>query len=328
MRALSIELAVAAGCAIAAIAGGCGGASAGRDASAATSSPARHIVLEEDFRSAPRAAGARTLAAAGDIACPPVQAPARYACHQASTARLIARLHPDAVALLGDEQYDRGTAGEFAGSFARSWGRLRAALHPAPGNHEYSDGAARGYFGYFGARAGSPARGYYSWDLGAWHMVALNSNCDFVSCAAGSAQVRWLRRDLARSHRRCTLAYWHHARFSSGLHGDSDAVAPLFATLYRAGADVVLSGHDHIYERFAPQDPQGRPDASRGVREFVAGTGGVNHYPILSVKPNSEVRDDGSFGVLLLTLRARAYSWRFVPDRAGGFTDAGSARCH
>ena len=268
------------------------------------------------------------IAAAGDIACPPSRRVTASECHQATTALVLSRLRPTAVLPIGDDQYDTGALDAFRAAYAPTWGRFDAIVRPVPGNHEYAGGRGAGYYAYFGARAGSPARGYYSYDLGRWHLIALNSNCSIVSCATGSAQVRWLRADLAAHRTRCTLAYWHHPRFSSGLHGDEQPVAPLWRAFYAGGADVVLNGHDHDYERFGPQTPAGRADARRGIREFVVGTGGRSHYPILVPRANSQRRNAATFGVLALTLHRDGYSWRFVPEAGGRFTDSGTGRCH
>jgi 3',5'-cyclic AMP phosphodiesterase CpdA len=201
-------------------------------------------------------------------------------------------------------------------------------MRPSPGNHEYQSRGGSGYYDYFGARAGPGRRGWYSWDLGAWHLVSLNGNCGKVGCGPGSGQERWLRADLAAHPARCTLAYWHQPRFSSGLHGSYAGVAPLWRALQVAGADVVLSGHDHDYERFAPQTDAARRDDARGIVEFVVGTGGVNHYPVFRHAPNSVTHSNFTFGVLALTLRPTSYSWRFLPERGATYTDAGSASCH
>jgi 3',5'-cyclic AMP phosphodiesterase CpdA len=233
------------------------------------------------------------------------------------------------VFTVGDNVYDRGTPREFATCYGPSWGRHRARTRPAPGNHDYLTAGARGYFWFFGALAGDPSRGYYSYDLGAWHVVALNSNCAFIGgCDEGSPQLDWLRADLAAHPAACTLAYWHHPRFSSGPHGSTPALEPIFRALYEAGAELAVSGHDHTYERFAPQDPAGRPDWERGVRQFVVGTGGANHYGFGPPLPNSEVRSSGTWGVLKLTLRPASYDWEFIPVAGQDFRDAGSARCH
>jgi acid phosphatase type 7 len=200
-------------------------------------------------------------------------------------------------------------------------------MHPAIGNHEYETPGAAGYFATFGARAGRPGEGWYSYELGSWHVVALNANCDVVGCGAGSPQQRWLRADLATHASRCTLAYWHQPRFSSGLHGSDDALIPLWRTLQRGGADVALSGHDHDYERFAPQAADGRLDPAHGIVQFVVGTGGASHYPVLLARRNSRTHAT-VFGVLRLTLGRGAYRWRFVAEPGVGYRDAGAARCH
>lgn len=265
---------------------------------------------------------APVLVAAGDIArCGEPGA--------AATAALLAEL-PGTVATLGDNAYRSGSRRDFADCYEPTWGAEKGRTRPAPGNHDYGIRGARGYFGYFGDIAGERDKGYYSYDLGAWHVVALNSNCDEVGgCAAGSPQEQWLRADLAAHPAACTLAYWHHPLFSSGAeHGGEPAVRPLWDALAEAGADVVLAGHEHNYERFAPQAPDGRADEAYGIREFVVGTGGAGHYPFGDPLPNSEVRNDDTFGVLALTLRPDGYDWAFVPVSDGAFSDAGSAPCH
>jgi hypothetical protein len=262
------------------------------------------------------------LLAAGDIA----------SCSSSgdeATASLLAARPSATVVTLGDNAYNRGTPAEFAGCFAPSWGAGKPRTRPSPGNHDYATAGAAGYFGYFGPAAGDATTGYYSYDLGAWHVVALNSNCWVVSCATGSAQERWLRADLAARRGGCTLAYWHHPRFSSGtVHGPTTAVAPLWQALYDYGAEVVLAGHEHNYERFAPLNPSGAVDPARGVRSFVVGTGGHSHYPFGPALPGSEVRNRDTFGVLQLTLKADAFSWQFLPEPGRTFTDSGTAVCH
>ena len=276
---------------------------------------------------APVAETGPLLVAAGDVACAPGDT---RACQQATTGQLVQSLNPAAVAALGDLQYETGTLAEFRASFDPTWGRFKGLIRPIPGNHEYETPDAAGYFEYFGAAAGAPATGYYSYDLGTWHVIALNSSdrCMFVSCAVGSAQERWLRADLAANPRACVLAYVHQPRFSSGVAGGGETVTAIWRALYEAGADVVLAGHDHIYERFAPQDPDGRNDPARGLRSFVVGSGGAYHSPLMATQPNSEARDNTTFGVLALTLRPTGYDWRFVPVPGGAFTDAGSGACH
>jgi Calcineurin-like phosphoesterase len=274
------------------------------------------------------------IAAAGDIACDPFDPSydrgrgTSGACRQRATSNLPLEGRYAAVLDLGDNQYENGAYSKYLVSYARSWGRVKRITHPAPGNHEYETPNADGYFRYFGRVAGPPGRGYYSFDIGSWHLVSLNSNCSEIGgCEKGSPEERWLRRDLAAHTARCTLAYWHHPRFSSGPHGDDPDVSALWQALYDGGADVVLSGHDHDYERFAPQNSAGALDWTRGIREFVVGTGGRSHYAIVSPKPHSEMRDSSSFGILALTLRPAGYGWRFLPA-VGSFTDDGSAQCH
>ncbi|MGH3743124.1 MAG: metallophosphoesterase family protein, partial [Micromonosporaceae bacterium] len=197
---------------------------------------------------------------------------------------------------------------------------------PSPGNHDYATSGAAGYFGYFGSKAGPPGRGYYSYDLGKWHVVSLNSQ---INMSAGSAQEKWLRRDLADNGRRCTLGYWHAPLFTSGAtHPPSKATRPLFQALYDHNAEVVVTGHNHQYERFAPQNPGGKRDDARGVRAFVAGMGGAYHYDFGAIKPNSQARNSGAYGVLKFTLHADSYSWQFVPQQGKSYQDSGSTDCH
>ena len=277
--------------------------------------------------------GAR-IAAAGDIACDPGSRRfgnglgTGFDCRQRATSDLLVGGGYEAVLALGDIQYEVGAVDAFEASYDASWGRVKSVTRPVPGNHEYHTAGAAGYFEYFGAGAGDPTKGYYSYELGNWHVVALNSNCEAIGgCDAGSAQERWLRADLAAHPSRCTLAYWHHPRYSSGWHGSDSSYVAFWQALVDADADLVLVGHDHDYERFAPQDARGRRDLERGIREFVVGTGGKNLRPFTRVSPNSEARDATSLGVLELTLGADAYEWRFRAA-VGSFTDSGSASCH
>lgn len=241
-----------------------------------------------------------------------------------STANLLDQIS-GTVFTLGDNAYNSGTATEFADCYAPSWGRHKARTYPAPGNHDYVTSSAAGYYSYFGARAGDPAKGYYSYNLGAWHIVVLNSE---IAAGVGSAQEQWLRADLAAQPTLCTLAYWHKPRFSSGPHGNNSTFQPFWQALYDHHADVVLSGHDHDYERFAPQTPGGAADPVNGIREFVVGTGGASQYPFLTTRPNSEVRRTGIFGVLKLTLHPASYAWDYIPVEGETFTDSGTATCH
>ena len=236
------------------------------------------------------------------------------------------------VAPLGDNVYMSGTAEEFYECYTPSWGRHRARTRPAVGNHEYGSADAAPYFDYFGPAAGDRARGYYSYDLGAWHVVVLNSNCGEVSCAAGSAQERWLRADLAAHPSACTVAYWHHPRFNSGASHQGEpveeALRPFWNALHEHGVELVLNGHEHVYERFAPQTPDGASDPERGVRQFTVGTGGKSPGRLGVREANSEVFEPGTYGLLKLTLRDGGYEWQFVPVAGGTFTDSGSAACH
>jgi acid phosphatase type 7 len=245
-----------------------------------------------------------------------------------ATAKLL-EANPGTVMALGDLAYPDGTPENFK-CYDQTWGRVKKRTRPAVGNHEFHSSGAAYYFQYFGAAAGDPKTGYYSYELGSWHVVVLNSECQEVGgCAAGSPQEKWLRADLAAHPVGCTLAYFHKPRFSSGLnHGDDLQVTPLWEALYDANAELILNGHDHDYERFAPQDPNGKADPKRGVREFVVGTGGKNHRLFGIPKPNSEVRNNEAYGVLKLTLKATGYNWKFIPEAGKTFTDEGSGSCH
>ncbi len=281
------------------------------------------------------AQGSPTIAAAGDIACDPFHEDfndgmgAQWTCRQQATADLLARVNPTAVLPLGDLQYEDGELQKFKDSYDRTWGRFKPISHPAIGNHEYVTQHATGYFAYFGPRAGDPQKGYYSYNIGTWHLIALNSNCGRVGgCGEGSPQEQWLRTDLAAHKGSCILAYWHHPRFSSGWHGSDPAYRAFWQDLHQVGADIVLVGHDHDYERFAPQDPDGGADPTHGIREFVVGTGGRSAYGFRSVQPNSEVRQAGTFGILVMTFHPHEYEWKFIPESGKTFTDSGRATCH
>ncbi|HEY6057230.1 MAG TPA: phosphodiester glycosidase family protein [Candidatus Limnocylindrales bacterium] len=228
----------------------------------------------------------------------------------------------------GDNAYESGTPSEFRDCYGPTWGTLLSRTRPAPGNHDYVTSGASGYFGYFGARAGTAGQGWYAYDLGAWRIYSLNSNCADVGCGAGSAQEQWLKADLAANPRQCVAAIWHHPEFSSGQHGNSTAMRAVWDDLYAADADVVINGHDHDYERFAPQTPAGAASAARGIREFVVGTGGAAIRPFATVRANSQVRNAATHGVLKLTLRSGAYGWEFLPAGSGTFRDSGQANCH
>jgi len=265
---------------------------------------------------------ATVLVGAGDIAdCRDLTGPE-------ATAELLEKI-PGTVMAVGDLAYPDGSKENFT-CYDITWGRFKNRTRPAPGNHEFRAAGATPYFEYFGAAAGDPKTGYYSYELGAWHIIVLNSQCkDVGGCEAGSPQEKWLRADLAAHSVACTLAYWHKPLFSSGAaHGDDLEIQPLWQALYDANADVVVNGHDHDYERFAPQTPDAAPDPKRGIREFVVGTGGKNHRPFKEPKPNSEVRDATAFGVLKLTLKSNGYDWQFNPEERKTFTDSGTGTCH
>jgi hypothetical protein len=265
----------------------------------------------------------QTLLAAGDIASCTSDA-------DEATARLLDQ-DSGTVATIGDNVYPDGSAQEFADCYDPTWGRVKARTYPTLGNHEYFAAPDAGpYFDYFGPVAGERGAGYYAYDVGAWRVYVLNSNCDRIDCTANSVQAQWLRADLAANPRACSLAMWHHPRFSSGAeHGSTLSVEPFWQALYAAGAEIVLSGHDHDYERFAPLDAAGSLDTANGLREFVVGTGGAGLRPAFDDPlPYSEVRQASTNGVLKLVLGSGAYEWEFIPIAGQTFTDRGSGVCH
>ena len=243
-----------------------------------------------------------------------------------ATAALLDRI-AGTVFTVGDHAYPSGAAAQFRDCYDPSWGRHKARTRPAPGNHDYLTAKAKAYFDYFGDNAGPDRRGYYSYTLGTWHIVSLNSS---IAADRKSAQIEWLRSDLKDNPAPCTLAYWHVPVFSSGPHGselkETAQMREAWRVLYESGADVVINGHDHLYERFAPQNPQGKADPN-GIREFIVGTGGGGQYEFRQIRANSEVRSNRSYGVLVLTLGATDYSWEFVSAAGASFHDAGTARC-
>jgi hypothetical protein len=266
------------------------------------------------------------IAAAGDIACEPGGRVTAKSCQQKATSDLLMQAPLTAVLTLGDEQYVEGRLRNFRTQYGPTWGRRLSITHPAPGNHEYKSGGD-GFYQYFGTAAGAPNHPYYSFDVGAWHVIALDSECSYAGgCGKGSPQERWLVADLRANPTRCTLAYWHEPRFSSGGHGGSKRYAQFWVDLYAAHADVVLNAHDHDYERFGPQTPFAAPAATTGIREFVVGTGGKSLRPFHKPKPNSQVRSD-TFGVLELRLHPTSYDWSFVPISGSHFTDSGTSSC-
>jgi hypothetical protein len=244
-----------------------------------------------------------------------------------ATANLLDSI-PGTVYTTGDNAYEDGTVAEFANCYDPSWGRHKARTYPSVGNHDYLTKGAVGYFDYFGLAAGDPDKGYYSYELGTWHIIVLNSQCGQVGgCNAGSPQYTWLQQDLQTHENLCTLAYYHIPIFSSGGRTNNN-MKQIYALLYDRNVEVILNGHDHIYERFAPQDPNGLADPSRGIREFIVGTGGANHTSITTIQPNSEVRNADTFGVLKLTLHPDSYDWQFIPVAGKTFSDSGTTICH
>jgi acid phosphatase type 7 len=260
----------------------------------------------------PSGAAGPVVLAAGDIA----------SCDSEGDEQTAALLdaHAGTVLVLGDNAYERGTLAEFRMCYHPSWGRHKSRTRPAPGNHEYLTSGAAGYFRYFGRAAGPSGRGYYSFDLGSWHLVSLNSE------STTRAQLRWLRADLARASADCVLAFWHRPRWTSGKYADEPRTAPLWNTLYDARADVVLTAHDHNYQRYPPMNKRGAVDRARGIRSFVVGTGGRSHYA-LRPDPRRSAANDQTWGLLKLTLRPAGYSWRFLPVAGAHDGDAGSGRC-
>jgi hypothetical protein len=257
------------------------------------------------------------IAAAGDIA--------GSGTGDEATARLLDSIAPQAVLTTGDNAYESGTLAEFNSFYDPTWGRHRAITHPVPGNHEYTTAGAAGYFDYFGAASGVRGKGYYSYNLGAWHLIALNSE---IAHDAASVQVAWLKSDLATSTAKCTLAYWHKPRFTAGNYSDFPEYTPFWQALWDANADVVLAGHDHNYQRYSPLNPTGIADSARGLREFVVGTGGRSHYA-LRADSRRAAGNGTAFGVLKLTLHPTSFDFSFLPQAGQTYSDSGSAiSCH
>ena len=280
--------------------------------------------------------------AAGDIACSPADSHYNGGkgepgwCRQRATSDLLSGPRVARVLTLGDNQYEEGTLGAFRTSYHPSWGRYKSITSPAVGNHEYRTPGAAGYFEYFGGRAGAPSRGYYSFDIGAWHLIALNSECTRLpvgsgahGCAEGSPQNDWLETDLRKHRSRCTLAYWHIPPSFGAQESKEARIAPMWRDLYRAGTDVALTGHRHTYSRYAPVDGRGVRDGRRGIRQFIVGTGGKNHGTASETAPPTlQMRQDHTFGVLRLALHPGSYAWRFLAERGETWTDTGSTACH
>lgn len=263
-----------------------------------------------------QAAPVVTLLAAGDIA--ECGSPGAML-----TAKLIEKQEGTVLAA-GDLAYPKGSLANFTKCYEPAWGRFKARTLPAPGNHEYETRGAAGYFAYFGAQAGESGKGYYSVNLEGWHVIALNSSID---TGADSEQATWLRKDLTENKAPCILAFWHHPRYSSGPHGDNKHMAPIWELLAQHHATIVISGHDHSYERFAPLDAAGHVDEQHGIRSFVVGTGGARLYNF-SVRPaSSEAWNGSTWGILKLNLSPGSYTWEFIPVEGSHFQDSGAGRC-
>lgn len=261
------------------------------------------------------------ILAAGDIANCKNLGPAE------ETARLLDTL-PGTILTLGDTSYPDGEKWEFNKCYDPTWGRHKNRTKPVVGNHEYHTNNAGPYFDYFGDISGEKGKGYYSFNLGKWHVIALNSQlCDFEKCGSTSEQGKWLISDLEKYSAACTLAFMHHPLFSSGANNYNSHMRNIWQTLYKYNVDVVLAGHDHNYERFAPQDPQGKSDDSKGIRQFVIGTGGGELGGFSKIAANSEIRNNDTFGVLKMHLHPTSYNWEFIPVNGGKFTDKGSDTC-
>jgi chitodextrinase len=286
------------------------------DAAGNLSSPRTTLTTATAACPAPPSGSDPVIAIAGDIA--------GDGTGDTATALLLDSLGANAVLTAGDNAYDDGSSAQYTQYYDPTWGRHKSLTHPTPGNHEYHTSGASGYFGYFGSRAGTAGQGWYSYDLGSWHLIALNSE---VSHGATSAQVTWLKNDLAATGAPCVLAYWHKPRFTAGNYSDMSEFQPFWDALYAANAEVVVNGHDHNYQRYAPMTPTGVRDGARGIREFVAGTGGRSHYG-LRADSRREAGNDTSYGVLKLTLRTAGYDWQFIPEAGKTFTDSGSGSCH
>jgi 3',5'-cyclic AMP phosphodiesterase CpdA len=250
-----------------------------------------------------------------------------------TVSQVIVNQLPTAVLTLGDNCHEP-TATCYADYYDPSWGRFKSITHPVSGNHDYMTANASHYYDYFNGAgsfsgpAGDRDKGYYSFDIGEWHIIALNTQCSEVGgCSSGSPQYAWLENDLMTHEARCTLAFYHIPLFSSGGRANSNARG-FFTLLYNYNAEIVLNGHDHIYERFAPQKYDGTLDNTRGIRQFTVGTGGANHTSIEAVQPNSEVRNVDTFGVIKLTLHPDRYDWQFVPVAGETFADSGTTYCH
>jgi len=294
-------------------------------ASADAGSTLRVAVAASDAGGSTTATSAPTAAVTNGSSVDPVVVAAGDICDSGSgckqTAALIGQIKPTRVLTLGDNAYPDGTLSNYTTYFDPYWGQDKSITSPAPGNHDYHVAGGADYFTYFN----NPPQ-YYSFDLGSWHIVSLNGE---IGIASGSTQETWFRNDLAAHTNKCTLVYWHEPRFSSGaVHGNNSSFQALWQDAYNGGVEIVLNGHDHQYERFAPMNVSGALDTAKGVREFIVGTGGAPLYSFGTIQPNSEVRDSLTWGVLKLTLHSASFDWQFVPVSGKTFTDSGSQACH
>jgi acid phosphatase type 7 len=269
----------------------------------------------------------KTIVIAGDISCEPGEAKTMFSCRSDETASVIAALQPDAVLTAGDNQYPTGALSDYQDAYDKTWGRFKDITYPTPGNHEYQTPDAAGYFDYFGDRAGARGKGYYSFLLGNWRLIALNSEIDV---SADSEQLAWLRHVLQTNQAACTLAYWHKPRFSTIGHASDVTLDSLWRLLYAHGVDVVVNGHSHGYERYLPQNPNGQPDPNQGIVQFISGLGGRSIQLLRASTPTTLAsRQNQTFGVIELMLYPRSAVYRFVPiNSTQTFTDRGSITCH
>lgn len=268
----------------------------------------------------------KTIVVAGDIACETGRVKSALECRHGDTAELAASLNPDAVLTVGDNQYPKGELKFYQESYDETWGKLKSITYPTPGNHEYYTADASGYYDYFGDRAGERGKGYYSYKIGDWLMLALNSEIDV---SAGSPQLAWLEQELKSNKNTCSLAYWHKSRFSTSEHGDNPQYDALWKLLYANNVDVVANGHSHGYERFIPLNPDGNPDTNKGIVQFVSGMGGNFPQGLKSATSNLATRQNHAFGVLKLTLYPKSAHYEFVPiPSQQTFSDSGIVACH
>ena len=273
-----------------------------------------------------RPAPPKTLVVAGDISCEQGSPKTTYNCRSDDTAALVTSIKPDAVLTVGDNQYPKGELVSYQQAYDKTWGAFKDSTYPTPGNHEYGTPEASGYFDYFGARAGEPGKGYYSYKIGDWLFVALNSE---IAVSSGSEQLTWLEQELKNNPSTCTLAYWHKPRFSTGGHASDPTYDALWRVLYAQGVDIVVNGHSHNYERYLPQNPDGVYDPEKGITEFVSGMGGYGLEGLSTPLSNLVTRQNHAFGVLKLSLYPKSAHYQFVPiPGQQTFTDTGTVACH